>query len=334
MNKEKYNPGDKVRVKGDLGIDVVWNWVDEMFEDVLEEWQYYKCVSELYNTMVGKIYKATNGRVYVEENSTYVIPSMQFSPSTKEAFESQNIPDPNGHPDKDKHNIKVWDVGSYIVVVNPLFRSGVYTKGKIYQIYANDGLAWIKDDADIGVNLINRYITSGGIKWFATLYEAKEYAKSIQPKEWDKDTYLVLKEHCKFNTDNMNIGDVCKIIKSESFENLKQITIDKYPDWFHKDSKLGKCFKAFKTLSEAEAYSKIIKPLNVFNLGDYELTVEDHNVLIGCTTLDKQRVLHFLADFIAFSEEFEDENNSYVEIRGVAFGTETAKSLIDFINEN
>ena len=103
---------------------------------------------------------------------------------------------PEGHPDKivDK-SIKQYTTGSYVVALNNKLIShsiAKVTKGNIY--YLNSDCR-IKDDANL--EIIFRRIDETNLKWFPTLQEAEEFAKTLKKEEM-KTTIKELSFYVKY----------------------------------------------------------------------------------------------------------------------------------------
>ena len=228
---------------------------------------------------------------------------------------------------------KIWDVGTYVVVINPYFRSGTYTKGKIYQIFRNDMLAWIYTDTDEEVNLIDGYITSGGIKWFATLEEAEAFAETIKPK---------ITVESEMERLGLAVGDKIKVVDEPiedayyngySFEKLNGVrgevlTIN--GGIILKNT----LFVRINNWSNYVLATAVTKISSGFILGDYEVTVPNSStVKIGCTELNLDKVIRLLDDFIQISDKFGTNKHDIIFINKVKVNRETADRLLSFISQ-
>ena len=174
------------------GIGYVYakgNWAeiislpDTKVEEVVPE--YVECsYSETDTFIINKIYKCeplskadaltlNSEKGSIINNLPYEGSLWKFKPSTKEAFGAQNKP----------QSIEKWNVGSYIVPLQDrlLTRDEPLIKGKPYQITKRSSVPYIMCEKNMEINFCDDDDpeTKEGIKWFATLKEAEEFAKTL-----------------------------------------------------------------------------------------------------------------------------------------------------------
>lgn len=236
---------------------------------------------------------------------------------------------------------KIWDVGTYIVVIDPRFRSGEYTKGKIYQIFKNDSLAWIKDDTDLDINLVDAYLISGGIKWFATLEEAEEFSKELLTSKITIESEM--------ERLGLAVGDTVQISMDPIEEGWLSYPINVYDKLAGVRGDVGTIQggmiasnnKLYLDLSYnyggkvlAEAVTKVPDKPKEFRLGGYKVEVYDSIVKVGCTELPKHDVTNLLKSFLSIAEEFDTEGEEdYIFINNLKVDYDTASDLYNYILE-
>jgi len=241
---------------------------------------------------------------------------------------------------------KLGDTGTYIVIINSSVRSGTFSKGGVYRITSNNtntktnlGLAWINDDEDRRINLIQQYIDRGDLKWFATLSEAEAFSKGLlTPK------ITVESEMQRLGLavgDSVTINHVMREPKGY-YSIVRDVYEQLTPGWRDEVCIIRKGFLVKDVLYlELENESGGIlatlldKVTPKFKLGSYTVDVSTTKVKIGCTPLDRQKVVGFLTDFIAFSGAFDgDGEGDFIHINGVDIDYDTAESLLTYINKH
>jgi len=304
MNKTKYQPGDKVRVKSDLedrnysmensgvgwavmpvmkllrGKDVTikeaspdgytiesspFKWTDEMFEEIVLE--YVECTKwdgTMYKT--GVIYKVVNGLI---PNEGVFSPAHQkhnaFKPSTKEAFDKQFLP-----------KIEPWSVGSYVVYLKGNLENNGFKAGEVQQIIRSyDGAFDVSNG--MGNTVKGVYSVVEHIKWFATLPETEAFAETIKPKpieKWAVGTYVVFVIEYGGNP----AGSISKIIKDYGGGVRVELLFNMGS---HCNlTKESEC-KWFAAEEEAITFAKTLKPA---------ITVESEMARLGLAIGDQIRV--------------------------------------------
>lgn len=146
--------------------------------------EYVECFySDTDAFIINKIYKceplsspdnlSLNSERGLKKSLPYEGSLWKFKSSTKEAFEAQNKP----------KSIEKWSVGSYIVPLQDrlLTRDEPLIKGKPYQITKRSSVPYIMCEKGMEINFCDDSYTeiTEGIKWFATLTEAEEFAKTL-----------------------------------------------------------------------------------------------------------------------------------------------------------
>lgn len=144
--------------------------------------EYVECFySDSSAFILNKIYKCCTGstsdslNLVSETGMKHYLPYegglWKFKSSTKEAFEMQT------------KSLKKWSVGSYIVPLQNklLTRTEPLIKGKPYRIIKNTGVPYIICEKGVEINFSIDFDTekNEGIKWFVTLTEAEEFAKTL-----------------------------------------------------------------------------------------------------------------------------------------------------------
>ena len=179
-------PNDYIKITFDQFKKYVLKETIETQEKVTFE--YVECIENIYGLEIGKIYHVDNNLIKDGRYNNYsIINNNRIKASTKEAFDAQNQP----------KSIEKWSVGSYGVVINSTNKrfpigfidkiiSAVFHKKVEFENYHS---------YDPG-NL--KYSYGLEFKWFATKFEAEEFAKTlVEPVKKEIKQPLKQAVHCK-----------------------------------------------------------------------------------------------------------------------------------------
>lgn len=138
--------------------------------------EYVECIcNESSEFTVGKIYKTNNTSATGwyrfdkdDDGEQNGWDARNFKPSTKEAFNAQNKPKP----------IEKWSVGSYVVFLKDNLQNNSRKIGDISKI-KNVRTNAIDFEDNMGNNIDGDFSVVTNLKWFATKFEAEEFAKTL-----------------------------------------------------------------------------------------------------------------------------------------------------------
>jgi len=154
-----------------------------LYESKIQGWSDYFTIGKIYKLSAKPSDKFTY--IFGDDNEEWACDFNQFKPSTKEAFDAQNNPKP----------IEKWSVGSYFVIEEDrLYNISCAKRGDICIIRTNGTFNFIDKRDTINWS----FYSKEGSKWFATLPEAEEYAKTlIEPIKEEVKQPLKQAVHCK-----------------------------------------------------------------------------------------------------------------------------------------
>lgn len=129
--------------------------------------EYVECIKDIYGLKIGKVYPVVSNIIMDGRYDNYsIINNNRIKPSTKEAFDAQNKP------------IEKWSVGSYVVFLKDYLQNNGRKKGDISKITKIRKDA-IEFEDNIGNNIDGEFSVVTNLKWFATKFEAEEFAKTL-----------------------------------------------------------------------------------------------------------------------------------------------------------
>jgi hypothetical protein len=244
----------------------------------------------------GKIYKLTPTKSiyqYEVENCDNGLRNawmkQHFKPSTKEAFDTQNKP----------KSIEKWSVGSYIVFLQDevLTRSGRVTKGKPYVLTESGICPYFKDDNINQINFNSNASESYGLKWFATLHEAEEFAKTLveSVREVIQLTEFPIEGYCK--TDNKELR--------RYLTKRPNITLSEEPKWIEgKSIGVGWNGRSHWIISE-----KSNKPEYQLNQLERFFTKEEVKQAVHCCSQEEWDFVQSKINYKFINKWIKNENN-------------------------
>ena len=162
--------GDGTIVKNGCSIFIGNQWAEIISlpeaKEVIPE--YVECIENSYGLTKGSIYKIDEkGFILGGIGDTYYSTDY-VKPSTKEAFDMQNKP----------KSIEKWSVGSYVVFLEDNLQKNRRAKGQVSQILSSTHESINYKDY-MANNISGEHSVADKLKWFATLSEAEEFAKTL-----------------------------------------------------------------------------------------------------------------------------------------------------------